>query len=37
VRAGAVRLPGPADPQRILARALEPGALEGLEGEIALP
>ncbi len=34
---GRVRLPGPADPQRILLKALTPGALEGLEGELALP
>jgi predicted N-acetyltransferase YhbS len=30
---GRVRLPGPADGRRILARALRPGALDGLEGE----
>lgn len=35
--AGAVALPGPADPQRILARALAPGALEGLAGVVTLP
>jgi predicted N-acetyltransferase YhbS len=34
---GSIRLPGPVDPRRILVRALTPGALEGLEGEIALP
>lgn len=34
---GSVRLPGPADPQRILVRALKAGALDGLEGELALP
>jgi predicted N-acetyltransferase YhbS len=34
---GSVRLPGPADPQRILVRALKPGATDGLEGELALP
>lgn len=37
VRPGAIRLPGPADPQRILVKALKPGALEGLEGQLALP
>jgi predicted N-acetyltransferase YhbS len=35
--AGRLRLPGPADPLRILVRALKPGALDGLEGELALP
>ena len=35
--AGRVRLPGPADPQRILLRALRPGAWEGVEGEVTLP
>jgi predicted N-acetyltransferase YhbS len=34
---GRIRLPGPADPERILVRALKPGALEGLEGQLALP
>lgn len=34
---GQVRLPGPADPSRILVKALKPGALDGLEGEAALP
>ncbi len=34
---GRVRLPGPADPRRILLKALKPGALEGLEGEVSLP
>ncbi len=29
-----VILPGPADPRRVLARALKPGALEGLEGRV---
>lgn len=29
-----VSLPGPADPRRVLARALKPGALEGLEGRV---
>jgi predicted N-acetyltransferase YhbS len=37
IPAGAVRLPGPADPQRLLVKALRPGALEGLEGQLALP
>ncbi len=32
-----VRLPGPADPRRILLKALQPGALEGVRGEVALP
>ena len=35
--AGAVFLPGPADPRRILVRALTPGALEGLAGAVTLP
>jgi predicted N-acetyltransferase YhbS len=34
---GRVRMPGPADPQRILVKALKPGAAEALEGLIALP
>jgi predicted N-acetyltransferase YhbS len=34
---GAVSLPGPADPRRILARALRPGALDELEGRVTLP
>ena len=34
---GRVRLPGPADPRRILVRALRPGAWDGVEGEVALP
>jgi predicted N-acetyltransferase YhbS len=34
---GRIRLPGPADPRRILVRALRPGALDGIEGEVALP
>jgi len=29
-----VVLPGPADPRRVLARALKPGALDGLEGKV---
>lgn len=37
VEAGRVRLPGPADPRRILVKALHPDALEGVEGEVALP
>ena len=32
-----VSLPGPADPRRILARGLRPGALEGLQGKVTLP
>ena len=36
-RPGSVRLPGPADPQRILLKALKPGVLDGLEGQLALP
>lgn len=31
---GRVVLPGPADPQRVLARALKPGAHEGLQGRV---
>ena len=34
---GHLRLPGPADPGRILVKALKPGALDGLQGEVALP
>jgi len=34
---GSVVLPGPADPRRILARALTPGALDGLAGAVTLP
>jgi predicted N-acetyltransferase YhbS len=34
---GRVVLPGPADPRRVLARALTPGALEGLAGRVTLP
>ncbi len=34
---GRIRMPGPADPRRILVRALKPGAWEGVEGEVALP
>ncbi len=34
---GSVRMPGPADPRRILIRALTPGAWDGVEGEVALP
>jgi predicted N-acetyltransferase YhbS len=34
---GRVRLPGPADPRRILVRALRPGALDGVQGEVTLP
>lgn len=34
---GRVRMPGPADPRRVLVKALKPGALEGLEGLVALP
>ena len=35
--AGAITLPGPADPQRILVKALSPGALDGLRGQLSLP
>ncbi len=35
--AGRMRLPGPADPRRILVRALRPGAWDGVEGEVTLP
>ena len=35
--AGAVTLPGPADPRRVLVRGLAAGALDGLAGEVALP
>lgn len=34
---GRVRMPGPADPDRVLVKPLKPGALEGLEGVVALP
>lgn len=34
---GRIRMPGPADPRRILVRALRPGAWEGVEGEVTLP
>jgi predicted N-acetyltransferase YhbS len=34
---GRIRMPGPADPGRILVRALTPGAWDGVEGEVALP
>ena len=34
---GTVRLPGPADPRRILVKSLKAGALDGLGGEVALP
>ncbi len=34
---GSVVMPGPADPRRILARPLTPGALEGLAGLVTLP
>jgi predicted N-acetyltransferase YhbS len=34
VPAGKVVLPGPADPRRVLARALKPGALDGLQGRV---
>jgi predicted N-acetyltransferase YhbS len=35
--AGSITLPGPADPQRILVRALKPDGLEGLQGQLSLP
>jgi predicted N-acetyltransferase YhbS len=31
---GRIAMPGPVDPRRVLARALTPGALEGLEGDV---
>ena len=34
---GAIRMPGPADPGRILIRALAPGAWDGVEGVVTLP
>ncbi len=34
---GRIRRPGPADPRRILVRALQPGAWDGVEGEVTLP
>ncbi len=34
---GPVIMPGPADPSRILVRGLEPGALDGVGGEVRLP
>ncbi len=33
---GRLRLPGPADPGRILVKALQPGVLDDLEGEVSL-
>ncbi len=35
--AGEVTLPGPADSRRVLVRGLTTGALDGLQGEVALP
>ncbi len=37
LEAGRIRMPGPADPRRILVRALTPGAWEGVEGVVTLP
>ena len=37
LRPGQLRMPGPADGRRILARSLKPGAWDGVEGEVALP
>lgn len=34
---GRISLPGPADPRRILVKALTPGALDGVAGEATLP
>ncbi len=34
---GCIRLPGPADPRRVLIRALAAGAWEGVEGDVTLP
>lgn len=34
---GRIRMPGPADPRRVLVRALTPGAWEGVQGEVTLP
>jgi predicted N-acetyltransferase YhbS len=34
---GRLVLPGPADPRRTLVKALKPGALEGLDGQVSLP
>lgn len=34
---GRLILPGPADPRRTLVKALRPGALEGLGGQVTLP
>jgi len=34
---GRVRMPGPADPRRVLVRALKPGAWDGVEGQVTLP
>src|SRR6185437_14458581 len=31
---GRIRLPGPADPRRVLVKALTPGAWDGVEGEV---
>ncbi|MEI9965028.1 MAG: N-acetyltransferase [Caulobacteraceae bacterium] len=37
VEPGAITFPGPADPQRILVKPLNPGALDGLAGPVTLP
>ena len=37
VEPGRIRMPGPADPRRILVLALKPGAWEGIGGEVTLP
>jgi predicted N-acetyltransferase YhbS len=34
---GRIRMPGPADPRRVLVRALRPGAWDGVEGLVTLP
>ena len=34
---GRIRMQGPADPRRVLVRALTPGAWDGVQGEAALP
>jgi predicted N-acetyltransferase YhbS len=34
---GRIRMPGPADPRRVLVKALKPGAWDGVEGEATLP
>jgi len=37
LESGRIRMPGPADPRRVLVRALKPGAWDGVEGAVTLP